>query len=287
VSVRRSRSITGRRASLERVRDADTLEELSVEGPGVASLAGLERMTRLDTLALERLHEPDLSALPSLPRLERVLISDLRGAVDFAPLAGVRSLRFLAVNGCTRSQGERLAALDFRAFPHLEELDVVCDERVPFRLDWLGPDALLRRLNLNNFVFPDADTERVCALADRLELVYFTPASRAQGDELLDVLGARRISVWALESGTEEVLEVTQHRAASGRRTYFVVIDVAERRGLETTLAAQTHAERALRRARPELLDQITIETASEGVWFTADRPEPLHAVREILLGDR
>jgi hypothetical protein len=86
--MRQSRYIRGRRASLERVRDAEILEELIVEGRGVASLAGLERMTNLDALALERLHEPDLTPLAQLPRLERLLIEELAGDIDFAPLAG-------------------------------------------------------------------------------------------------------------------------------------------------------------------------------------------------------
>jgi hypothetical protein len=288
--MRRSRHIRGRRASLERVRDADTLEELIVEGRSVASLAGLERMTNLDALALERLHEPDLMPLGSLARLERLLIEDLTGDVDFAAVGALTSLRALWVNGCTRRQGERLAALDFQALPHLEDLSLVCTEpgaRIPFRLSWLGPDASLRRLNLSGFVFPDEDTERVCGLSDRLELVYFTPTSPRQRDRLLAEGRARRINVWPLDGGSEEVLHVSEYRHASGRRTYYLVVDVAERRGLETTLAAQAHAERAIRRRRPEILDELTIETASEGVWFTADRPEPLHAVREILLGDR
>src|SRR5258705_11474576 len=165
------------------IRGAEDVRRLQVRGPGIESIAGIERFHDLVGLTLEKVEAPDLGRLRALARIQQLILDELTGPFDPAAVTELPDLEMLQVFTRDRSVAEVFGRLDLGGLPKLDYvvLQYLSEPPyVPARIDWPQRAPALRLLHWSGFVFGDADTQRVCALAGKLDQFAFTPASAQQ-----------------------------------------------------------------------------------------------------------
>src|SRR5690349_3108069 len=92
-----SRTVSGGRKDLRRLREAEALRSLGIEGRRVQSLRGIERAQDLRRLFIEKMPSPELELILELPKLEELTLESLTGEIDFSPLERMTQLSYLRV----------------------------------------------------------------------------------------------------------------------------------------------------------------------------------------------
>jgi hypothetical protein len=274
------KTVKGPRADLTSVRGAGDVRRLHVRGPGIESLAGIERFGDLVGLTLEKVEAPDLGRLRPLPGLRELVLDEVTGPLDLAAIADLPDLQALEVFVRDRSAAEAVGQLDLGG---LLKLDAVFLHYlgprpfVPVRVDWPERALALGNLRWSGFVFGDADTERVCALAGRLRQFAFTPQSAQQKARIMEAF-PRGVAI-AEDANVDALREIRE----IGPGEWQIGRLLADEWETETTGDAVEWLERELERRDPELATRVRVEEDADLVFVTSADRGDLETVERIV----
>ena len=275
------RDIRGRRRDLRGVRGADALRAISVEGPGIGSLAGLERMLALEVVHLERLRDPDLGVLVDLPSLRHVDIERPTGSVPWRVIERLVQIESLRLDVAEDSAAD-VAAIDFGALEALEHLRLMTSASVPVDVSWAPRRDRLRGLGLQGFFIPEGAEEPLCECT-QLRSVGITTLTKSQYARLVDRLPAADVFMPFWDGEGVAPLGVVFEPEPGVTDQFSVGLDLAGTWDFETNSEAEALLRRELRRRAPALLEALAFDSESSAVWLVADRREDLDTARAFV----
>lgn len=147
---------------------------------------------------------------------------------------------------------------------------------MPARIDWPQRASALRLLHWSGFVFGDADTERVCALAGKLEQFAFTPASAQQKARIMEAFPTG-VAI-AIDADADVLREPREVRPGK----WEIGMLLADAWDTETNEDAVDWLERELQRRDPALAGRVRVEEDGDMVFVTAADRSDLDVVERI-----
>ena len=275
--------MSGKRADLKRLREPDALLGLTVEGPGIGSLAGIERCVQLERLILSRVRGGNLFVLEQLPRLRELTLDKPRAPTDLRALERLSALRYLRVE-VDEPLAPQLGALNLSGLTQLRRLFLVtkAGARQPLDLSWVDALQRLERLAVDGFVVTNDDLQRLNALPV-LGRALLPARSPAQGRWARTTLG-HQIEV---REDAQVLDRIHDHTATGDSEPYSLGIDLAEQWELETNVEAEQRLRRLLDEHAPALARRVSFDTESGAVWLVAAQREDLVAVQDLIKGQQ
>jgi hypothetical protein len=273
------KTVKGPRADLRSVRGAADVRRLHVRGPGVESLAGIEGFHDLVGLRLEKVEAPDLERLRALRGIRQLELDEVSGPLDAAAITALPHLQMLQIFARERSVAEAVGQLDLGRLPRLDYVVLQYlgpPPFVPVRVDWLERAPAVRLLHWSGFVFGDAETERVCALAGQFEQFAFTPASARQKARIIGAF-PRGVAI-AGDAKADALREIREVRPGE----WEIGLLLADEWQTETTGDAVEWLERELERRDSALAARIQVDEDADLVFITAASRSDLAAVERI-----
>jgi hypothetical protein len=251
-------------ANLKRWNTWRELEELSLSGRGLKSLAGLEASSRLQYLRLGNMEMSDLSPLADLPSLSHLALILPKSGVDAAALARIRSLRRIVIDANFESTDVvRLESLAFLG--RLESLEELVLDGVAIGDGNLLPLAglpNLRKVKLGQAI--GADVEKLRQACPHLEVLYTPPPERNR--RLEECVGA-----------------VTIHRPGDGIDQWWIFASFADGLKTATNYDAEKRIRAAVKKHDARLASRLDWDTEAGAVGIYAAEEKDIRAVATVI----
>jgi hypothetical protein len=251
-------------ANLKRWNTWRELEELSLTGRGLKSLAGLEACSRLQYLTLCNMQMSNLGPLTELPCLSHLTLRLPKSDIDPGSISRARSLRRLVIDA--NFEGTDLIQLESLGFvARLEFLEELVLDGVAIGDGNLMPLAglpNLRKVKLGQDI--GADVEKLRQACPHLEVLYTPPPER---DRSLEV----------------RVGEVTIHRPGDGIDQWWIFESYAERLKTSTNYAAEKLIQSAVKKHDARLGSRLEWDTEAGAVGIYAADEEDIRAVARVI----